>query len=105
MQSVPNDYDVKVIYINRSKLWEKNDQDIISKSNFDYIKINLFQEPFLNWLKASLIEKFSRMLYPCFKKNLKIIAFASNKSSVMLFNYIKRENFGSYNYVFGFSSG
>lgn len=60
------------------------------KANFYYIPAT--RKPVFPWFISSLIEKIAQKIYPFFKKNLKINAYAHSKRSILIPRYLKQIN-------------
>lgn len=103
--SLPHDYELDIVVINRNKLWAEKDSEIIKEYNLNVKHINLGRKPFYPWLKATILEKISQKFYPICKNSLNINAFASNKSSILLWHYLKDLNKTKYDFVLGYSAG
>jgi len=78
---------------------DKIDEEIIKQinANFHYISAN--RNSFFKWFLSSLIEKISQKIVFLFKNNFKINAFASNKRSFLLNNYLKSKMYNFNNFV------
>lgn len=68
---------------------DKIDRTLIKNidANFHYISIT--RKPFVKWFINSVIEKTAQKIYPFFKENLKINAYAHSKRSILLNKYLK----------------
>lgn len=103
--SMPKEYEHDIIVINRNNLWAKKDDKIIKEYNLKVTSINLGRQPLYPWLRATFIEKFSQRVYPFFRNHLNINAFASNKSSILLWYFLNGLDENKYDFVLGFSAG
>ncbi|MDC1505571.1 hypothetical protein N8475_10325 [Winogradskyella sp.] len=103
--SLMNYVPIQIVLVNRLDKWEKLDQDLIKKHDLEVSVINLGRKPFLPWLKATIKEKLARLVYPLLRNNLTVNAWASNKSSIMLWHHLKTSQLLDVDLILGFSGG
>ena len=60
------------------------------RANFYYIPAT--RKPIFPWLISTIVEKIAREIYPAFKKNKKVNAYAHSKKSSLLTKYLKQIN-------------
>ncbi|WMI68448.1 glycosyltransferase [Mangrovimonas sp. YM274] len=105
IQSMPLGTTCELILVNRDDEWKKKDKEII---NFLGIKTNyveLGRDPFLPWFKASLYQKLATFVYRIKPKSELINAYLSNKSSIVLWEYLKKQDYSYIDLIIGHSSG
>ena len=66
--------------------------------------LSALRRPFLPWLISSIVNKISIWMWPFFKENLLIAAYAHNKRSYLLHHYLKKHH-GVYDLVIGHNLG
>lgn len=59
-------------------------------SNIEFVYLSAIQSPFVPWFISSFIQKLSTFLWPIFKTNLLLTAYASNKRSILIHQYLKK---------------
>jgi hypothetical protein len=101
-----SDYDVQIICVNRSEKWFQEDLKFIKENKLNVDFINLFRRPFLTWLITHFKQKIALSFYPFFKNSIKVSAYASDKSCILLTSLI----FGNKSYrevdmILGFGAG
>lgn len=97
-------YNCKVVLINRSNLWGQKDQELIIAHGLEVVSLALGRRRLGRWIHATVTQSVVRLLYPFFKKNKRINAYASNKASVFLNQFLNSDN-KDYDLVLGFSAG
>ncbi len=96
---------IDILCINRLDKWLKKDEELIEKYNLHCRHIDLKRNISFLWLKASLLQKISKFLYVIFKNNLRISAYASEKSAVLLNIFLKSKIKEKYSAVVAYSYG
>tara|TARA_R110002049_G_scaffold221870_8_gene393427 strand:- start:4148 stop:5221 length:1074 start_codon:yes stop_codon:yes gene_type:complete len=76
---------------------DKLDDELIEKNQLNIINIPAAKQNFIFWLKASLVNRFLTYFNPSWLP-IKYVAYASNKRSWQLMQYLKGINF-SYNHI------
>ncbi len=87
--AVSINYNVHFIGFDLDNWSQKIDAELIKNINASFHYIPVTKKAGLKWLTGSLIEKIAQKVYPFFKKNLKINAFAHSKRSFLLCQYLK----------------
>ena len=103
--SLPKGCSADILLVNRHPLWTAKDQEIIKKHDLNVTTLSLGRKPFLPWLGATFLEKTAQKIYPFSRKDISVNAYASNKSSILLWHYLKKLNTNPYDLILGFSSG
>lgn len=83
-------YEIDVLAVNRSTLWEPFDMKLANELNIKIKYVSIGRKPIILWLLSSFINKFAKIIYPFHSKNLMINAFASSKSSFLLNRKLKK---------------
>lgn len=102
---IKEDFVCDIVLVNRSGVWFKKDEEIITALSLKPVVLNLGRQPFLPWFLATLKEKMSILFYFLSKKNIDISACAGNKSSIILWNYLKKQVWMNYSLILGFGAG
>jgi glycosyltransferase involved in cell wall biosynthesis len=71
---------------------DKINKKITKKINANFHYISAIRKPFLKWFLSSIIEKTAQKIYPFFKNNLIITAFAHSKRTFLLQQHLKKNN-------------
>jgi glycosyltransferase involved in cell wall biosynthesis len=84
----------KVIFVGFDiKGWTTKTETAIKEqlpSNIQTIYLSATRKPFMVWFIATVIQKLTQLLYSTFGNNIKINAYASNKRSYSLKNYLNK---------------
>jgi glycosyltransferase involved in cell wall biosynthesis len=99
------DSSCEIVLVSRSEKWKKKDLDLIAKHQLKVNILNLGRTPFLPWFKATILEKFSVFIFPIIRNNIHINANASNKSSIILWRYLKGIDFSNFDLIIGHGGG
>lgn len=81
---------IDVVAVNRQQSWYELDKILVAEYNLNYTSLSLQRKPLLKWLLISFINKVSKLISPLFKKSLKLNAFASDKTMILLWWYLKK---------------
>jgi len=76
---------VKILGINRTKVWASLDTDFEHKTGIKTNTIDISKRNFGLWFLAGVMHKLSKFCYKFFPNNLSICAFASEKTSIYLY--------------------
>ncbi len=85
------DYDIETILVSRSYQWEEKDQGLITNKKLKAETLRLGRNLFFPWLKVTLIERAAQMIYPLLTRSTLINGSASNKSSIVLWENLKKK--------------
>ena len=100
-----DDFICDIALVSRSPAWKDKDKLLLAELSLSAISLSLGRKPFVPWFIATVKEKLSSFIYPLFSKNIDIAAFASNKSSIILGDFLKKQNNGKYDLILGFGAG
>lgn len=100
-----HNHPIEIVLVNRLDKWGQKDREIIQQETLNVNSLNLGKKPFLPWLKASLLAKVSQILYRLFPENININAYSSNKSSIILWQHLKKHNYSGYDLIIAHSGG
>ena len=100
-----DDFICEIALVSRTPAWKDKDKLLLTELSLSAISLSLCRKPFVPWLIATLKEKVSGLLYPLFNKNIDISSYASNKSSIILWDYLKKQNKSRYDLILGFGAG
>jgi len=103
--SISEHYDCHILAVNRLDKWFAQDQALIQKHQLKVTFLHLGRKPFTQWFLATLIVKGSQLFYNFFKNNLWVNANASNKSSALLWQYLRRNRSANYSLILGHGAG
>lgn len=98
-------YQFDLVIVNRGGSWLEKDKEIEKKHNLNVAYLNLGRKPFFNWLMATFVQILSKYAWFLINPNIYTAANASNKSSIVLWQYLKSKNYSGYSVIFGYSSG
>lgn len=59
-------------------------------NRIEFIHLTALQSPFLPWFISSFMQKLSIFLWSIFKTNILLTAYASNKRSILIHQYLKK---------------
>ena len=97
--------DVDILYINRSNQWLEYDKAIELPDNVNCSYLNLGRKPIWPWLFVTTLEKLSQLFYTLFKNHIDVNAFASNKSSIMLWLFQRKIRKPDFHLIAGHGAG
>lgn len=97
--------DVDILYVNRSSQWLEHDNTVELPDRVHCSYLNLGRKPFWPWLLSSAVQKLSTFLYPFFKNQVELNAFASNKSSIMLSLFHRKIGKSDFDFIMGHGAG
>ncbi len=87
---------------NWSDALDQQHQQGLPSVNFHYISAT--REPYLPWLKSSVVHVIARKIYPLIKRSIKISAIASDKRAFLIRHYLSKHK-GKYDLVIAHNLG
>ncbi|MHA7943020.1 glycosyltransferase family protein [Formosa sp. 3Alg 14/1] len=105
IQTLPAGVNCEVVMVNRSKLWKDKDVDIINDLNVKVNYLELGRSPLVPWIKATFYQKLATILYKFKKDSVWINGFASNKSAIILHQFLKKQEYSHIDLIMGHSGG
>ena len=69
---------------------DRFDREIVSNLKMESTCLSATRHPYPSWFRATLVNLVCKILWPFFKKNIKITAFAHHKRSYQLIQALKR---------------
>ena len=105
IQTLPKGVHCEVVMVNRNRLWKDKDQDIIKDLKIKANYVELGRSPLIAWIKATFYQKLSTFLYKFKKNSVWINGHASNKSSIVLHQFLKNKDYSHIDLIMGHSAG
>ena len=92
IQTLSYNHKIEIIGINRGISWEQLDNELIDKYNLCYKTIDLERhKDLIKWIISKLIELICKFLSSIKIKSPLIVAFSSNRTSILLNRYLNKE--------------
>jgi glycosyltransferase involved in cell wall biosynthesis len=104
-QILKKEFQVDIVGVSRSDLWDLKDQEILQRGLEGYTVLKgLRKNSIVKWTLLQCSYLFAWAAEVLFKKNLRLISMTSSKSAILLLQYIRFWNRKKYTAIYSFSA-